>query len=107
MSFRAWTSVFLGIRTIRSVGPHPLPEGRLPLASAVMSAPMTAKSPPSSSNMSGQELPVAQLNGDALEDGPNFRMNIASVFLICPQAPLSAFSKRLRRAGRARSDSPK
>src|ERR1035441_5996435 len=51
------TRTFLGMRTTRSPGPHPEPSGSLPVASSVMSEPMTAKSPPVSSRMPGQLHP--------------------------------------------------
>ena len=63
---------------MRSLGPHPVPAGSLPAASAVMSAPIIAKSPFSSSSISGQELPPWQLD-EEVSLGPNFRMNITDV----------------------------
>jgi len=67
-------SVFRGIRTTRSLGPHPLPGGRKLTASSVMSVPIMAKSPDSISKMSGHLAPPAHGRGCPLE--PSRRVNI-------------------------------
>ena len=54
MSGLARTSVLRGIQTMRSSGPHPTVGGRWAMVSPVMSLPITAKSPVTSSRMSGQ-----------------------------------------------------
>lgn len=72
----AFTRRLRGRRTIRSFGAHPAEGGSFPIAAAVMSAPIMAKSPSSSSQMSGQ--PRQPEHGNPLDCGslPNLRRNI-------------------------------
>lgn len=56
-----------GTRMIFSSAPHPEPWGKCGLAVAVISAPITAKSPDSISKTSGQLWPPEQRSGEAAE----------------------------------------
>ncbi|MBL9185839.1 MAG: hypothetical protein JNK23_00030 [Opitutaceae bacterium] len=76
MSGFANTKVLRGIQTIRSSGPQPTVAGKRAKARAVMSMPMTAKSPDSSSRMSGQPFAAAVIAPFAWGSGPSRRMNM-------------------------------
>lgn len=74
ISFFASTNVFRGIQTTRSSGPHPAEAGRFGMASPVMSRPMTAKSPESSSKISGQPPRQGVCAPLACGSGPSRRL---------------------------------
>jgi hypothetical protein len=61
------------MRTILSPGPHPAVGGKHALAASVMSAPIIAKSPESSSRMSGQLLAAPQRFAPVPGSGPSLR----------------------------------
>lgn len=63
---------------IRSDSLHPQPGGNWPRASCVISAPMMAKSPSSSSSTSGQPWPPEQW---VTREGPSLRVNMPFVYL--------------------------
>ena len=65
-----------GIRTIFSSGPQFAPKANFPIATPVMSAPMTAKSPLSSSKMSGQPYKPGVFWPLACGSIPSLRTNI-------------------------------
>lgn len=74
----AASKTFRGRTTIRSSGPQPASEGSFAFAASVISAPITAKSPLSSSNMSGQNN--AEVHAFiAFAPGPILRMNMLGI----------------------------
>jgi len=72
----AKTSVLRGIQTIRSSGPHPTVGGKCAIPRAVMSIPMTAKSPDSNARISGQPLSAEVFVPSAWGSGPRRRKNM-------------------------------
>ena len=63
------------MKTIRSSGPQPAVGGNFDLAMSVTSMPITAKSPDSSSKMSGQLLRAIVCLPFACGSGPILRRN--------------------------------
>jgi len=105
MSGLARTNVFLGIFTIRSSGPQLAVAGIRASAMAVMSGPMTAKSPPSSSQISGQPLNAGVWIPPTCGSGPNLRTNIPDYYysnLCCQAASLVAVWRGKDRLPRTR-----
>jgi len=81
MSDLARTSVFRGMRTMRSSGPQPAVGGSIPAAS-VMSAPITAKSPSASSKMSGQPEQPTDFAPFSCGSEPSLRRNMGCAFIL-------------------------
>lgn len=79
MSAFASTSVFRGILTIRSSGPQ-LADGGSGSATSEMSVPMTAKSPPSSSQISGHPWHANVRAPSACGSGPSRLINIPNYY---------------------------
>jgi len=69
------------MRIMRSSGPHPAVGGNFDLAASVMSMPMIAKSPDSSSKMSGQPRQPTVLAPLACGSGPSLRRNMGCAFM--------------------------
>ena len=70
------------MRTMRSSGPQPAVGGSFGLAVAVMSIPITAKSPFASSQMSGQLFSAIVCLPFACGSGPILRRNSIGVFML-------------------------
>ena len=79
MSRLAFTRRLRGRRTIRSSGPQPAVGGSFGRTASVMSMPITAKSPLSSSQMSGQPAVWAQYS---CEPEPILRRNMGCAFML-------------------------
>lgn len=80
MSDFASTRIRRGTRTMRSSGPQPAVAGRRSLAASVISIPMMAKSPSSSSQMSGQFSKAGVLWPLACGSGPMRRRKVMAFF---------------------------
>lgn len=96
MSCLAFTRRLRGKRTIRSSGPQPAVGGNFALASVVMSMPMTAKSPLSSSQMSGQPWHAAVLAPLACGSRPILRRNSMDAFMLNQQSARSGKNARTK-----------